>query len=65
MMTRQKEDGATSLAQFLQYFLRLGTVGFGGPIALVARMESDLVSERGWIKREDYLEGLAMASERD
>ncbi len=46
---------------FLLYFLRLGTVGFGGPIALASRMQSDLVEERGWIKSEDYLEGLALA----
>jgi chromate transporter len=49
------------LADFLVYFLRLGTVGFGGPIALVSRMQSELVEERGWIRREDYLEGLALA----
>jgi chromate transporter len=49
------------LTDFLFYFLRLGTVGFGGPIALASRMQSELVEERGWIKREDYLEGLALA----
>jgi chromate transporter len=49
------------LRDFLLYFLRLGTVGFGGPIALASRMQSDLVEERGWIKSEDYLEGLALA----
>jgi Chromate transporter len=42
-------------------FLRLGTVGFGRPIALASRMESDVVAERGWIERQDYLEGLAFA----
>jgi chromate transporter len=49
------------LGRFLLYFLRLGTGGFGGPIALASRMESDLVQERGWIQQEDYLEGLAFA----
>jgi chromate transporter len=50
-----------SLAQFTGYFLWLGTVGFGGPIALAGRMQQDLVDGRGWISREDYLEGLALA----
>ena len=43
------------------YFLRLGTVGFGGPIALVAYMQRDLVDERKWVSKEDYLEGLAFS----
>ena len=50
-----------SLAQFTGYFLWLGTVGFGGPIALAGRMQQDLVDGRGWISREDYVEGLALA----
>lgn len=41
--------------------MRLGTVGFGGPITLANRMESELVQERGWTERADYLEGLAFA----
>src|SRR5215471_18619544 len=50
-----------SLAQFVGYFLRLGTVGFGGPIALAGHMQQDLVDDRGWVRKEDYLEGLALA----
>jgi chromate transporter len=50
-----------SLTQFVGYFLRLGTVGFGGPIALAGHMQQDLVEERGWVRKEDYLEGLAPA----
>jgi chromate transporter len=49
------------LGSFLLYFLRLGTLGFGGPIALAGAMQRDLVEDRGWITREDYLEGLALA----
>lgn len=43
------------------YFLRLGTLGFGGPIALVARMHRDLVEDRGWFSDREYREGLALA----
>ena len=53
--------GEGSLTDFLKYFLYLGTVGFGGPIALVGYMQRDLVEERGWISAEDYKEGLALA----
>src|SRR5437899_2925840 len=50
-----------SLAQLLTYFLRLGTFGFGGPIALAGRMDKDLVEERHWVSRQDYVEGLAFS----
>src|SRR6266568_7112320 len=50
-----------SLPKFVGYFLWLGTVGFGGPIALAGHMQQDLVDKRGWISREDYVEGLALA----
>jgi chromate transporter len=55
------EPTRASLTQFVGYFLRLGTVGFGGPIALAGHMQQDLVDERGWVRKEDYLEGLALA----
>jgi chromate transporter len=50
-----------SLARFAGYFLRLGTFGFGGPIALAGHMQQDLVDDRHWISKEDYVEGLALA----
>jgi chromate transporter len=50
-----------SLTQLLVYFLRLGTLGFGGPIALAGRMDKDLVEERRWVLRQDYVEGLAFS----
>ncbi|MGA8765037.1 MAG: chromate transporter [Candidatus Sulfotelmatobacter sp.] len=50
-----------SLVRFTGYFLWLGTIGFGGPIALAGRMQQDLVDGRGWVSREDYVEGLALA----
>src|SRR5713226_1320578 len=55
------EPTGVSLTQFVGYFLRLGTVGFGGPIALAGHMQQDLVDDRGWVRKEDYLEGLALA----
>src|SRR5215472_1398823 len=50
-----------TLWQMVRYFLRLGTLGFGGPVALVGYMQRDLVEQRGWIAEADYKEGLALA----
>src|SRR5437870_4272543 len=50
-----------TMRQLLLYFLSLGTFGFGGPIALAGYMQRDLVEQRRWISKQDYLEGLALA----
>ncbi len=50
-----------SLPRLVLYFLWLGTIGFGGPIALAGYMQRDLVDERKWFTSEEYLEGLALA----
>jgi chromate transporter len=49
------------LKEFVLYFLRLGTFGFGGPIALTGYMQRDLVERRGWVSERDYKEGLTLA----
>jgi chromate transporter len=43
------------------YFLKLGTWGFGGPVALVGYMHRDLVDAKKWISDEEYKEGLALS----
>src|SRR5262245_64614534 len=43
------------------YFLRLGTIGFGGPAALVGFMHRDLVDHRRWITEDTYKLSLALA----
>ncbi|MGT2504836.1 chromate transporter [Cupriavidus basilensis] len=50
-----------TLWQLVLYMLRLGTLGFGGPVALAGYMHRDLVDERKWITDADYKEGLALA----
>jgi chromate transporter len=52
---------ACTLSDFVLYFLRLGTLGFGGPIALAGYMQRDLVERRRWLSKQDYVEGLALA----
>src|SRR5258707_14516662 len=57
------EGGETQpkLREFLLYFLHLGALGFGGPIALAGHMQKDLVEERKWVSSQDYVEGLAFS----
>ncbi|PSR16602.1 chromate transporter [filamentous cyanobacterium CCP3] len=55
------EPPTYSLKQLIQYFLKLGTLGFGGPIALVGYMHRDLVEDRQWISESGYQEGLTLA----
>ena len=50
-----------SLRDLFLYFLKLGTIGFGGPIALIGYMERALVEQRHWITSEEYKRGLALA----
>ncbi|HUQ25005.1 MAG TPA: chromate transporter [Burkholderiales bacterium] len=50
-----------SLWQMVAYMTKLGSVGFGGPVALVGYMHRDLVERRGWISESDYKEGLALS----
>jgi len=50
-----------SLSEITIYFLKLGTWGFGGPVALVGYMQRDLVEDKKWLTDEEYNEGLALA----
>ena len=61
VLAQQRQAEPASLPALLRYFLRLGTFGFGGPIALAGRMQQDLVEQRGWISAQQYKEGLALA----
>lgn len=61
MAPDEKPSQPSSLTQLTLYFLKLGTIGFGGPIALAGYMERDLVEERGWFSQTDYKQGLALA----
>ena len=49
------------LLPLVGYFLKLGTIGFGGPVALVGYMHRDLVERRRWVAEETYRLALALA----
>jgi len=42
------------------YYLRLGTIGFGGPVALCGQMEKELVQEKHWVTKDEMREGIAV-----
>ncbi|HEV8439972.1 MAG TPA: chromate efflux transporter [Methylomirabilota bacterium] len=48
------------IADLVRYYLRLGAVGFGGPVALCGQMEKELVQDKGWVTRDEMREGIAV-----
>jgi chromate transporter len=59
-MTTAMETPRGRIRELVPYFLRLGLLGFGGPVALVGQMERELVAERGWLAREQMREAIAI-----
>ncbi len=59
-MSQRKIVRRVPLRDLVLYFLRLGTIGFGGPVALVGQMEKELVRERQWLTKEEFREGVAV-----
>jgi chromate transporter len=55
-----KEIARGRLGEVVLYFLRLGLLGFGGPVALVGQMERELVSDRKWLTKEQMREAIAI-----
>jgi chromate transporter len=60
-MTTPSAHPTYSLWDLVRYMTKLGTIGFGGPVALVGYMHRDLVEARKWISEGDYKEGLALS----
>lgn len=50
-----------SIPELVRYFLRLGTLGFGGPVALCGQMEKELVQDRGWLSRAEMRDAIAVS----
>jgi len=57
-MTPSTEQG--NIGELVRYFLRLGFLGFGGPVALVGQMERELVNEKKWLTKEQMREAIAI-----
>jgi chromate transporter len=59
-MTTATEQARSRLTEVTTYFLRLGLLGFGGPVALVGQMERELVAEKNWLSKEQMREAIAI-----
>ena len=60
MSSSNCERNKPRIRDLVWYYLRLGTIGFGGPVALCAQMEKELVEERGWLSKEEMRDGIAV-----
>jgi chromate transporter len=56
-----EQNPTYSLSALIKYFLKLGSIGFGGPVALVGYMHKDLVENKKWVSEDEYKQGLALA----
>src|SRR5882724_1429563 len=59
-MEPEKSVRRVPIRELVRYYLRLGSIGFGGPVALVGQMERELVGERKWLTKEEMREGIAV-----
>ena len=44
------------LSELARLFLKLGTIGFGGPAVHIAIMEEEVVKRRGWMDQQQFLD---------
>src|SRR5919108_5089798 len=59
-MEAEKTSGRIPVRELVRYFLRLGLLGFGGPVALVGQMERELVGDKKWLTKDEMREGIAV-----
>src|SRR5438445_6410799 len=59
-METPKAAARVPIRRLVAYFLRLGSLGFGGPVALCGQMEGELVQERKWLTKDEMREGIAV-----
>ena len=59
-MEREQRPQRVAIRELVRYYLRLGLLGFGGPVALVGQMERELVGDKKWLSKEEMREGIAV-----
>jgi chromate transporter len=62
LQTELPKMAAPTLTQVALLFLRLGLTAFGGPAAHIAMMQTEVVEQRGWLSREEFLDLLGAAN---
>ena len=59
-MERDEGIPRVRIRDLVRYYLRLGALGFGGPVALCGQMEKELVTERQWLTKDEFRDGIAV-----
>src|SRR5258705_11940603 len=59
-MAAEPTTSRIPIRDLVRYYLRLGVLGFGGPVALVGQMERELVGERSWLTKDQMREAIAI-----
>jgi chromate transporter len=59
-MEATNTPGRVPIRDLVLYYLRLGAIGFGGPVALCGQMEKELVQEKHWVTKDEMREGIAV-----
>jgi chromate transporter len=59
-MEREEDRPQVRMWDLVRYYLRLGALGFGGPVALCGQMEKELVAERQWLTKDEFRDGIAV-----
>src|SRR5215472_12508490 len=59
-MTTTSSPERGRMTELALYFLRLGFLGFGGPVALVGQMERELVNDKKWLSKDQMRESIAI-----
>src|SRR6266850_246933 len=59
-MEQEKDIPRVRIWELVRYYLRLGALGFGGPVALCGQMEKELVEERKWLTKDELRDGIAV-----
>jgi chromate transporter len=58
----ESEYAPVPLSEVALVFLKLGTIGFGGPAAHIALLEDEVVRRRKWLTREHFLDLLGASN---
>jgi chromate transporter len=53
---REVPPGRGGLGEVVRVFLKLGTIGFGGPAAHIALMHAEVVERRRWVSQQQFLD---------
>ena len=59
--TLERISRTATLGGLFLSFLKIGAVGFGGGLAVIAQIRTLIVKKRGWLTDSEFVEGFALA----